>query len=189
MKTAAIILSATTLLILGACSTSEEEQAAGSVPGEEQSVEEVAGEMEKVSIMPGQWETTSEIVDVTIEGAPQGMPANMADMMKGRKTVSKNCITPEQAANPSAEMLNDQKNNSCTYSNFSLSGGLVKGNVSCPAGDGGTATVALNGSYAPDSYVMTMKVDAAGMGSGGPAGMKMMMTMQTTGKHIGDCPG
>ena len=188
MKTFAITLSASTMLALAACSGGSDSGTPSTAPGEEQSAEEVASEMEKVSLMPGEWESTSEVIDVQIEGGPEGMPAGIADMMKGRKTVTKNCITPEQAANPSAEFLTTQKDNKCTYSDFAMKGGTMTGKVSCPAGDSGKADMAMKGSYTPDSYDMTMNMNAAGMGGGAPAGMTMVMTVRTSGKRIGECP-
>ena len=44
--------------------------------------EEVAEEMNKVTLEPGQWENTVEIVDVKIDGLPDGVPASAMDSMK-----------------------------------------------------------------------------------------------------------
>lgn len=190
MKRFAILISAgfsaAALLALSACGKSDDGAGAGS--GAKQSAEQVASEMKKVSLQPGEWETTVEIVDVQMEGAPKGMPAGAMDAMKGRKTVTKNCVTPEQAANPNADFLTAQKDSKCTYSGFEMSGGMIKGAVSCPGGEGGTAEVAMKGIYTPTSYTMTMEMDSAGMGGASAPGMKMHMKMKSSGKRIGECP-
>ena len=186
MRKIAILAAGCALLALGACGKGEEE-AAGGASGEAQTAQEVASEMKKISIQPGEWESTTEVVDVRMDNPPPGMPNGMLDMMKGRKTSTKNCITPEQAANPEAEFLASQKNDQCTYKGFQMTGGVIKGTVSCPSGDGGTADVAMTGSYTPASYVMEMEMNAANLGGPSAAGMAMWMKMRTTGKRIGEC--
>ena len=60
--------------------------------------EEVAEEMNKVTLEPGQWENTVEIVDVKIDGLPDGVPASAMDGMKGKVTTSKSCIRKKPTA-------------------------------------------------------------------------------------------
>jgi len=178
------IASGAALIGLSACGTSGDQPASGDAQG----VKEVASEMKKIALQPGEWETTSEIIDVQMEGAPQGMPAGALDAMKGRTTTVKKCVTPEEAANPDADFLTAQKDSQCTYSGFEMANGAIKGNVSCPGEHGSTANVAMEGIYTSDSYAMTMNMDAAGIGDGAPAGMKMRMKMKISGKRIGECP-
>jgi len=175
--------------MLSACGKGDE-QGAGGASAANQSAEEVASEMKKVTLQPGEWETTQEVVDISIEGAPEGMPQGMMEAMKGRKTTIRNCITPEQAENPSADFLTAQKDSKCTYSGFEMSGGQIKGVVSCPGGEGGagSARVVMEGSYTPASYAMNMEMQSEGMGGTGAPGMAMHMKMRSTGKRVGDCP-
>ncbi|MGE4429834.1 MAG: DUF3617 domain-containing protein [Sphingobium sp.] len=182
MKLFPMMLVGSAVMMLAACDK-------GPGAGPSQSAEEVASEMKKVTIRPGEWETTQEVVDVKIQGAPEGMPGGMMDAMKGRKTTTKTCITPEQAANPSADFLTAQKDSKCTYSGFEMAGGTVKGAISCPAPDGkGKADITIDGSYSADSYQMAMEMQTAGMGGGQGEGMIMHMKMKTTGKRTsGEC--
>ncbi|MCB2014261.1 MAG: DUF3617 domain-containing protein [Sphingobium sp.] len=184
MRIFATLVSGVALIGLSACGKSDDQSASGDAQG----MEEVASEMKKIALQPGEWETTSEIVDIQMEGAPQGMPAGALDAMKGRKTTVKKCVTPEEAANPDADFLTAQKDSQCTYSGFEMANGAIKGNVSCPGENGSTADVAMEGIYTSDSYTMTMDMDAAGMGGGTPAGMKMRMKMKISGKRVGECP-
>ncbi|GLT01510.1 hypothetical protein GCM10007897_29040 [Sphingobium jiangsuense] len=177
-----ILLAGSAVLMLAACGKEPE-------TARNQSAEEVASEMKKITLLPGEWETTQEVVDVKLEGAPEGMPAGAMDAMKGRKTTVKTCITPEQAANPSADFLTAQKDSNCTYSGFEMAGGAIKGAVSCLSPDGkGKADIAIDGSYGADSYQMTMEMQAAGMGGPQTSAMTMHLKMRTSGKRIGECP-
>ncbi len=173
--------------LLSSCGKSGEEGAGGGSAAN-QSVEDVASEMEKISLQPGEWETTQEVVDITIEGAPEGMPQGMMDAMKGRKTTVRNCITPEQAEKPSADFLTAQKDSKCTYSGFEMAGGTLRGTVSCPGGEGGSANVTMEGKYTPTSYAMNMEMRSQGMGGAKMPGMTMHMKMRSAGKRIGECP-
>ena len=176
------VLAGSALMVLAACDKGPDKT-------QNQSVEEVAKEMKKITMQPGEWETTQEVVDVKIEGAPNDMPAGMMEAMKGRKTTVKTCITPEQAANPTADFLTAQKDSKCSYSGFEMSGGTIKGVVSCPSPDGkGKAEVILNGTYSAQNYEMTMEMQAAGMGGPNESNMTMHMKMRSNGKRIGECP-
>lgn len=185
MRKVAIMLAGSALLALGACGKSEDKTEGD---GEAQSAQEIAAQVEKVSLQPGEWETTSEIVDAKIENAPEGMPAGMMDAMKGRKTSVKSCITPEQAENPGADFLAAQKDGRCTYSGFEMAGGTIKGTVTCAGGEGGTATMTMEGAYTPASYTTTVNMVSAGMGGPQAKDMTMHMTTRVSGRRVGDCP-
>lgn len=187
MKQFPMMLAGSLILALSACGKGSEQGGTGT-SSENQSVEDVASEMGKIALQPGEWETTQEVVDVRIENAPQGMPSGMMDAMKGRRTTVRNCITPEQAAKPSADFLTAQKNSKCTYSGFEMAGGTMKGTVSCPGGEGGSARVMMEGSYTPASYIIDMEMQSEGMGGTRAPGMAMHMKMRSVGKRIGDCP-
>lgn len=185
MRIIPMMLAGSALILLGAC----DKGASGANDGKPQSAEEVAQEIKKVSLQPGEWETTQEIVDVTMEGAPKDMHNSMFEAMKGRKTSDRRCITPEEAANPNADFLTAQKDSKCTYSGFEMSGGKVHGAISCPAPDGkGKADITLDGTYTPTSYQMNMEMQAAGMANKSAPDMKMHMKISASAKRIGECP-
>lgn len=187
MKLFPMMLAGSAVLALAACGKGEEPGAGAGASAENQSVEQVATEMKKIALLPGEWETTQEVIDVQLEGAPKEMPAGMLEAMKGRKTTSKSCITPEQAANPSADFLTAQKDSKCTYSGFEMTGGTMKGSVSCPGPEGGSANMTMEGSYTADSYAASMEMQSEGMGGTSMPGMKMRMKMRTIGKRLGEC--
>lgn len=180
----AILLASTAaLLALSACSKPQEPDTdvAGSI-----SANEVAEKMNSVKLEPGEWEATQEILDVDVTGLPEGVPPEAMTRMIGQRTSYKHCVTPEQAANPSADFLSAQKDADCAYGDMAMADGKVKAEMSCavPQQQEGRMKIAMNGTYLPDSYDMDMDVTAAGL----PNGIGMTMKMKSIGKRIGDCP-
>lgn len=182
MKRLATIMAGTAVLALGACGKGEK------APEKPQTVQQVADEIKKISLQPGEWEVGQEVTDVTVEGAPKDMPAEMLTAMKGRKVSAKKCITPEEASKPSASFLASQKDSRCTYKGFEMAGGHIRGEVSCPGETGGTVHIATTGSYGRDRYDMTGTMRMQGMGGPQMPNMTMVMTVKTVGRRIGECP-
>lgn len=136
-------------------------------------------------ITPGQWETTTEIVDMKMQGLPDNVPPEMLARFKPKPITVKTCVTPEQAANPKAEMMAAQKDNQCTVARFDMSGGKIDIAMSCAdKKQRGKADISMKGSYTPASYTMN-----GAMKMNGEEGMSMNMTTRTTGKRLGACPG
>jgi hypothetical protein len=169
------LLASTILLTLAACGKSEE--------GRKQSAQEVAAEMAALKMEPGQWEATNEILSAT---AP-GLPEQALKQMVGQKTNVRNCVTPEQAAKPSANFLAAQKNSNCTYQDFSMENGRMTGTMICSGGQvPGQMEMKMAGEYSARSYSMNMDMNAKNM----PGGMTMAVKARTTGRKIGECtPG
>ncbi len=167
-----ILLACAPLLALAACNS-------GGAKGGEQSAEEVAKEMSALKMRPGQWEATNEVLSAT---AP-GLPAESLRQMVGQKTTVSNCVTPEQAAKPSANFLAGQQNSDCTYQDFNMDDGRMTGTMSCTApGMPGRTVMKMDGKYSPVAYDMNMDMAVAI-----PGGMKMQLKARTTGRRTGDC--
>jgi hypothetical protein len=165
---------AAALLLLAACDRAEK--------GAQQSPEQVAEEMAALKLEPGQWEATNEILTAS---AP-GIPPEALRQMVGQKTSVSNCVTPEQAQNPSANFLSAQKDSNCSYQDFSMKGGRMTGTMSCSRPEmPGRMVMKMEGSYRPASYEMNMDMSAEGM----PAGMTMNVKARTTGRRVGPCSG
>ncbi len=174
-----ILISAAAISLISACS----DNGADADGDGKITVEEVAREMNEVTLEAGEWENTVEMIDVKIDGMPEGAPAGMLDSIKGRTTTSKSCITPEQAENPGAEFFAAQEKTSCEVKKFDMNGGAISSEMSCSNIDApGKMNIAMDGQYGPSSYDMTMSM------KGGAAGMEMSMTAKSSGKRIGDCP-
>lgn len=169
-------------VLLGGCGKSEKEAINASAP---MSREAVAAQVSKVKMKPGQWEASFILDDIDFTNMPKGAPASaqMKDQMKASMSRSaiKHCVTPEQAANPSADMLSGQTDQNCTYKGFDMAGGTINGQVSCGK-NGQAMTATMTGNYAPDSYDVTMDMTT----KGGTDGVAMTMKARTQGKWLGE---
>jgi hypothetical protein len=166
-------IAATALLALAGCGSE-------APSGRTMSAEEVADKMSEVRIKPGQWEVTSEIISAS---APN-LPDEALRHVVGQKTKILNCITPEEAARPSADFLSAQKDSNCTYRDWSMENGRMSGTVTCQAGAlPGKMVMKMDGHYGAESYDLAMDMESSGL----PDGMTMTMKARTTGKHVGEC--
>lgn len=176
----ALLMPIAALIALSACGQSTENAASGP----EMSSEDVARTMDSVKLEAGQWEATQEILDVSISGT-EGVSADAFKRLIGQVNTITHCVTPEQAANPSADLLAAQDQADCTYADMAMSGGKVSANMTCTSREmeQGTMKIAMNGAYLPASYDITMDVETIGL----PGGRTMTMKMKTSGKRIGEC--
>ncbi len=175
-----LLVSVAVLSLIGGCSDKgADHDGDGKI-----TADEVAEEMNTVRLEPGEWENTVEIVDVKVDGLPEGVSAGVMDSMKGKVTTSKSCITKDEADNPGAQFFAAQEKTNCEVKKFDMSGGAVSSEMSCSnmGGAPGNMTMAMDGQYGPSSYDMTMKMN------GGASGMKMNISAKSSGKRIGDCP-
>jgi hypothetical protein len=170
------LLAAAALGVLASCNKEEPKKGP-------QSAEDVAKELSAMKMEPGRWEATPEILSASAPGMPE---AALKEMI-GQKSTVTNCVTPEQAARPSANFLAAQKNSDCTYQDFSMDDGKMTGTMTCSGGTvPGKMVMKINGRYDPRSYDMNMEMNASGM----PGGMTMALKAKTTGRRVGDCaPG
>lgn len=163
----------TAFALLAACEREAEK-------GREMSAEEVAAELAQVKIDPGQWESSTEILAVT---GP--LPEEALNQMRGQRTTVRNCITPEQAARPSANFLAAQQGSECSYRDFSMQGGKLSGSMTCTGGQfPGEMNTTMRGDYGPQSYDMTMDMETSAGIAGGP---ELRITARTSGRRVGDC--
>lgn len=166
---------ATLFLLLAGC-----DQAATPSADRNMSAAEVAAELEDMKIQPGQWEATNEIVSAS---AP-GMPPDILKNMVGQKTSVSNCITPEQAARPSANFLTAQQGNNCTYQNWSMDGGRMTGTMTCTGGEmPGNVVMTMTGNYGETAYDLDMDMKTTGL----PNGLTMTIKAKTSGRRTGEC--
>ena len=117
---------------------------------------------------PGRWEVTTQM---DMPGMPVKMPA----------TTTTSCVTPEQAKNP-GDTIGDPSgrgrgNSNCKATDQKIDGNKVTWKMACTGAQSmtGEGEMVFNG----DSYTGKMNMTMAQMP--GP------MTLQITGKRVGDC--
>ena len=137
------------------------------------------GSASAVNLQPGEWEMTMNVVDVKVEGLPEGV----ADSMKkegGKAT--RTCMTEEEAKGPKADMFTKDNPGNCRTEGFSWSGGRIQGKTICDGqGGAGKTQMTMDGRYSPQSIDMTMKSETDMMGKA------MTMEMRLSGRRVGEC--
>ena len=151
------------------------------------SQDEVDAAVAAVEIKPGEWENTVEFVDIEFDESQlppeaQAFLVPMLEAMKGQVQTNKNCVTPEEASKPQAEMFSGNEDADCEYEKFEFSGGQMNMAMTCNDPGSGTAKITNTGTYGEDSYDMQMRVELEDNEMG-----TMTITANSKGKHIGEC--
>ena len=156
------------------------------VRAENASVEQVAEQVadaggSDIVVRPGKWESRIRIEEFELPGAPPEAKAAMG-RLHDRVQVHESCLTPENAKRPKEDFFAGASKN-CRYDHFTMGNGQIDAVMKC-TGEGMAQTMAMQGTYSPDTYQMrmTMKADA---GAGPPGGMTM--TMRVDAKRVGEC--
>ena len=147
-----------------------------------------AGGGDSVALQPGQWETSVQFTEVDIPGAPPEAVNQMRQAIARPQTRSE-CITPEQAANPTGNMVSAGAGN-CQFTESTFENGNINVQGTCEQAGAGTATVSMEGSYTPTTMEaeITSEVQApAGAAADGPQSVRMSGTF--TSRRTGECQG
>jgi len=150
------------------------------------SVEEVAGKVADAGgsdsfVRPGKWRSQVKIEEFELPGAPPAAESAMRTM-ENRAQVYESCLTPEEAKRPKEDFFAGSNKN-CRYDHFNMGGGKIDAVMRC-TDQGMGQTMAMQGTYGPDSYQMSMSMKAQG-GPGPSDGMTMKMRIEA--KRIGEC--
>lgn len=132
-----------------------------------------------VTMQPGQWESRIEVAAANMPQLPPGVTAPGTQPMTTRF-----CLTPEMAANPSADTLGGARNpnaGACRTENYSVANGRITGTTICEMG-GVNVRSTMNGQFTPTSYEMTIQ-SSTQMG-----GTSTNSEMRITAQRVGDCP-
>ena len=132
---------------------------------------------------PGQWETVIRIVAVELPGVDGAMSKGITAKMVGQETKSSQCISKEQAANPSAEMLagaNGTEN--CKFETFDIKDGTLSLKLACgKVGEAGAMVMTSSGPYGGDAYTLDTNMTMAS-----PVG-QMKIKATNSAKRVGEC--
>ena len=151
-------------VLLAGCSPSDDEK---------MSANDVALELDQIRIEPGLWALSSEIVDVS---GPD-LPRELRNRMVGPRSRIRHCITPDQAANPSASFLAARSDGQCRYRRHSVRDGIIEGEMDCPG-----ASARMDGRFTPDAYRMNLHME-----SPIADGAVMRIEVVARGRRIGEC--
>jgi hypothetical protein len=174
------VLAGVAVLVLSACSDKgADTDGDGKVTAVEAAKEMGSGGA--MAMKPGEWEVKVSFDTIDAPGLPANVAATMKDKM-GKGVAVKTCLTKEQAEKPGADFFGGADENNCTFSEMNRSGNTMKVAMTCKQ-DGVTISNNMQGSFAEESYSMTMDQKTEGMPMGA-----MAMKGKIEGKRIGDCP-
>ena len=132
---------------------------------------------------PGKWQTKVTVLDVDMPGIPPQMVQQMKQTMtKMQGNSYEVCLSEADVKKPKEDFFAGKERN-CRYDHFTMSGGKIDAALTCPGREGETMNMAINGTYARDSYEATMAMDV----TGGPQGKGMKLRSHSESHRIGQC--
>lgn len=140
-------------------------------------------------IQHGMWEY--EVATTAVE-AP-GLPAEALQQAQaglGQPQRSRECVTPDGAANPLRDVRDQLTRNqgvSCQTSDDTFSGGIIRFRASC-RGAQGQLQLALNGRYAAITLLADVEADAEVPNPSGSGTLTLRTRGTVKGRRIGNCP-
>lgn len=166
-------------LALAACGGTEED-----VAGEELTSEQLAAETAGAETpRPGLYRTSQELVELDMPGMPEEMMGMMRSAFEeGAAEESTYCLTADEAENAREQMLTGMAESDCDISRYDMSGGRIDAAMSCPAGDGVSGDVTMNGTMDSEGADMEMAFSHDIPGQG-PATIRMRVMSE----RIGEC--
>ena len=140
MRPGLAITASLALLALAACDSKD------SVAAKNESPEAVAQKVAASDVRPrpGRWQGTFKLESMDMPGMPPQAREAMKKSMGTTQTYF-TCLTPEQAAKPDASFF-QKSAPGCVYEHFTMAGGKLDAEMTCPAGHGPTK-MTMAGSY------------------------------------------
>ena len=141
------------------------------------------------TIQPGQWEMVTQMTSVEAPGAPEPVVAQMRSAMANQRQTQSTCITPEQARNPSRNMVGQSNNAAgCEFSDTTFAGGNIRIRANCRPPGAGQMEMSVDGDYTATTMNgrIAVNMQAPGMAGGGGV-QQIRMSGTLTGRRTGDC--
>jgi len=140
------------------------------------------------SMQPGQWELVTQMTSVEAPGAPEPMLQQMRSQLASQRQTQSQCITAEQARNPSRNMMGAQNPAGCEFTDTTWAGGRINIRANCRPTGSPPMQMSIEGDYGAQQINSRISVNMEMpnlTGSGAPQQIRMQGTM--TGRRTGDC--
>lgn len=173
------VASALTLSACGMMGGEEEGEAQEVVPMGEA---EIAAEMgETVMPLAGQYTATTELLEFSVPGVPDGMMDTMRETVVGELSQGHSfCLKEEDLAEGWKGFSEKMADGDCNFNRYNVNGDQLDAEMACKVGQTEGITT-LQGTLGQESQDMTMRVE-----QNLPVGsVNMTMRMQST--RTGDC--
>ena len=133
-------------------------------------------------VEPGKWATKVSLLDVDIPGMPAQMAGQIKQSMaKMQEHSFESCLTEADVKRPKEDFFAGN-NKDCRYDHFTMGNGKIDAALRCEGKSQGAMTMAIKGTYSPDSYEATMAMEVAGGREGG-----MKMRSHSESHRVGQC--
>ena len=172
-----LILAAVAILALAACDKPDKG------PKSMEQAKAEAAQLERPD--PGQYKQTTRITKFEVPGAPPEMVAQIRKMMEGQGGNLEYCLSKAETEKGFAEMFKKGAQGDCTYDRFDASANTIDAVMTCKAGEGGSARMAMNGTVSSTGSKVTVNVEQKNDKS--PMG-NANIAMELETRRIGDCP-
>lgn len=171
------------MAMLAACNSGASDE----VALENVSLEEATQKAAAVTKMqPGQWESQVRIQSVEIPGAPKEVADALGKSVSAKVNTVSDCLTPEEAEKPAADMFAGTRAGECRYEKFTMANGKMDSTMVCKnPGQQGEVRMSMVGDYSPTGFAldMTMIMPPGAL----PGGQGMTMKARTEGRRTGEC--
>lgn len=140
-----------------------------------------------VALQPGMWETTVQFTTIDMPGAPPGAAEAMRAMM-GQPQTRSNCMTPEQAANPTGTIASPEGAEAgCQFEQNGFANGTINVRGTCTNPTRGNLQMTMTGNYTATTMEATLnQTMTAPPNTPGPQSIRLEGRM--TARRTGDCP-
>ncbi|HVQ08815.1 MAG TPA: DUF3617 domain-containing protein [Allosphingosinicella sp.] len=147
-----------------------------------------SSEVAPSGIEPGQWELVTEMTSVEVAGAPEEILQQMRASMAEQRQTESQCITPEQARNPSANMMGSGNPAGCEFSDTIWAGGTIRLRATCRPPGSPPVQISVEGTYTARQINNRIHV-AMDMPdpNGAETPMHLKLGGRMTGRRTGDC--
>jgi hypothetical protein len=140
------------------------------------------------TIQHGQWELVTEMTSVEAPGAPEAVVQQMRSALASQRQTQSQCITAEQARNPSRNMMGRQNPAGCEFTDTAWAGGNIRIRANCRPPGSPPVQMTLEGTYTAQQINtrISMNMDMPNpTGAGAP--MQLRIQGRMTGRRTGDC--
>lgn len=138
-------------------------------------------------LQPGQWQSQTRILSVEVPGAPKELADALSKSVSAKTNDVSDCLTPEEADKPAADMFAGTRAGECRYEKFTMAGGRMDSTMVCKnPSQPGEIRMTMAGDYTPTGFALDMTMIMP-PGGGMPGGQGMTMRARTEGKRIGEC--
>ena len=178
-----LILLTASLATLAGCNKGPEVHETNASVAEIANAVSQSGAARDMYMRAGEWRVSGVLEEMNIPGMPAEARAEMKRVMGDQQKMTfQYCLTPEQAKRPGGRFFSGKEAKNCRYEHFTMGGGKIDAVMNCAGDKAQAMTMAVTGTYSPDSYESRVTMEMKGSPEG-----TMTMKMRSEARRIGEC--